>query len=115
VDGPLASEQAEHPAAPEVPPALRAMRGAVVGPLLSVAAASASRAQACSRARRFPGCLAEDMEAHAVLLAASATGKSLVVLRAASNVAGDRDHAGWRIEAALATLRAALERLVETA
>jgi nucleoside phosphorylase len=77
--------------------------------LLSVAAASATRAVAARRRSLFPRAVAEDMEAHAVLLAAAATGRRLAVLRAASNEVGDRDPARWAVAEAARALRAVLD------
>jgi hypothetical protein len=37
----------------------------------------------------------------------------LSIVRGASNEAGDRDHAGWKVAPALRACRAALERWVE--
>jgi len=86
----------------------RAVRGA----LLSVAAASAGAAMVARRRRRHPDALAEDMEGFAVALAARLAQVPLAILRGASNVAGDRVHARWRVDEALAACRAALEKWV---
>jgi futalosine hydrolase len=113
VDGPLAREPAAAAPRPLVPPALAAR--AVVGGLLSVAAASASEGEAADRRVRHPDCVAEDMEAHAVLLAAAEVGARLVVVRGASNVAGCRDHARWVVREALGAVRAALDAFLASA
>jgi futalosine hydrolase len=86
----------------------RAVRGA----LLSVAAASDGSAMVSRRRRRHPDALAEDMEGYAVALAARLAQVPLAILRGASNAAGDRVHARWRVDAALAACRAALEKWV---
>ena len=66
------------------------------GELLSVAEAAGTRAEAETRAGRYPGALAEEMEGFAVAVAAALFGVPLRIVRGASNLAGDRDHAGWR-------------------
>jgi len=86
----------------------RAVRGA----LLSVAAASDGTAMVSRRRRRHPDALAEDMEGWAVALAARLAQVPLAILRGASNAAGDRVHSRWRVDAALAACRAALEKWV---
>ncbi len=85
---------------------------AVCGALLSVAAASDGSAMVSRRRRRHPDALAEDMEGYAVALAARLAQVPLAILRGASNVAGDRAHARWRVDEALAACRAALEKWV---
>lgn len=74
------------------------------GTLLTVCAASASSAQAAERAQRH-GAVAEDMEAFGVALACATARLPLTVVRGFSNLAGDRDHASWQIDAALAAAR----------
>lgn len=69
--------------------------------LLSVAAASASRAEAAARRARHPDAVGEEMEGFAVALAARLHGVGLTIVRGFANVAGDRDRAGWRMEEAL--------------
>lgn len=73
--------------------------------LLSVAAASGSPVEAAARRTRHPQAAGEEMEGFAVALAARLHGVGLTIVRGFSNVAGDRDRAGWRMEEAL--LRAA--------
>lgn len=75
------------------------------GELLSVAEAAATEADAATRAQRYPGAIAEEMEGYAVAVAASLFGVPLRIVRGASNRAGDRDHAGWRMGDALAAVR----------
>jgi futalosine hydrolase len=111
-DGPLAGELRPRPQRLQLPPRLVGVPGVVIGGVLSVAAASGDDAQAQRRARLFPACVAEDMEAHAVAIAAEAAGKSLCVVRGVSNVAGDRRHATWRVGEALSAVRSVIERLV---
>lgn len=82
------------------------------GLLLTVCAASADKQQARERVRRFPGCVAEDMEAFGAALASHLAGVPLTVVRGIANRAGDRDTSRWQIEAALvAAARRAAERL----
>jgi futalosine hydrolase len=76
------------------------------GELLSVAEAAATREEAAARAGRHPLALAEEMEGFAVAVAASLFGVPLRIVRGASNLAGDRDHAGWRLAEALGAVRA---------
>jgi futalosine hydrolase len=81
------------------------------GELLSVAEAAATVAGAAIRAERHPNALAEEMEGYAVAVAASLFGVPLRIVRGASNLAGDRDHAGWRMRDALAAVRACVREL----
>jgi futalosine hydrolase len=76
------------------------------GELLSVAEAAATPADAAARVARHPTALGEEMEGFAVAVAASLFGVSLRIVRGASNLAGDRDHAGWRLADALNAVRA---------
>jgi len=76
------------------------------GELLSVAEAAATPAAARGRAAEHPGALGEEMEGFAVAVAAALFGVPLRVVRGASNLAGDRDHAGWRLADALSAVRA---------
>ena len=69
--------------------------------LLSVCAASGSRAEAALRRERFDGAAAEDMETFGAALAARMAGVPLHAVRGISNVAGDRDKGRWRVEPAL--------------
>lgn len=82
------------------------------GGLISVAAASASPAEADARAARYPDALAEEMEAFAVGLAARLRGVPLTVIRGISNVAGDRRFADWRVAEALAAAKDLLARML---
>jgi futalosine hydrolase len=82
------------------------------GELLSVAEAAASPAQARGRAAQHPAALGEEMEGFAVAVAAALFGVQLRIVRGASNLAGDRDHASWRMADALAAVRA---RILEAA
>jgi futalosine hydrolase len=81
------------------------------GELLSVAEAAATTADAATRARRYPEALAEEMEGYAVAVAASLFGVPLRIVRGASNRAGDRNHAGWRMGDALAAVRTRVREL----
>jgi futalosine hydrolase len=69
--------------------------------LLSVAAAAGSPAEAAARRARHPEAAGEEMEGFAVAVAARLHGVGLTIVRGFSNVAGDRDRSGWRIEEAL--------------
>ena len=83
------------------------------GGLLSVTAAAATPAEATERAARFPGAIAEEMEAFAVGLAARLYRMRFTVIRGLSNVAGETDHATWRTAEALAAAKKLLIRVVE--
>ena len=83
------------------------------GGLLSVTAAAATPAEATERAARFPGAIAEEMEAFAVGLAARLYRMRFTVIRGLSNVAGETDHATWRTAEALAAAKGLLIRVVE--
>jgi len=78
------------------------------GLLLSVTSASSDAAMADRRRRRFSGlvgqggAIAEEMEGYAVAAACKTAGIRCEVVRGASNRVGDRDHANWKIDAALA-------------
>ncbi|MEO0663952.1 MAG: hypothetical protein AAFZ87_20670 [Planctomycetota bacterium] len=72
--------------------------------LLTVCAAAGSPDDVTARVARAPESAAEDMEAFAVALAARAAGVELRVVRGISNEAGDRNHARWRIDDALAAV-----------
>jgi futalosine hydrolase len=69
--------------------------------LLSVATAAASPDEAVARRAEAPQAVGEEMEGYAVALAAKLFGVPFTVVRGFSNVAGDRDRGGWRMEAAL--------------
>ena len=86
--------------------------GGADGEVLSVAEAAADPPSAAGRAERYPAALAEEMEGFAVAVAAGLFGVPLRIVRGASNRAGDRNHAGWRMADALAAART---RLLETA
>ncbi len=83
--------------------------GGTEGEILSVAQAAATPAGAEARAARYPAAVAEEMEGFAVAIAASLFGVPLRIVRGASNRAGDRDHAGWRMADALRAVRARIE------
>lgn len=93
------------PLAPQLPDAAH-------GELLSVAAAAGSRSHAQARRRRHPRALAEEMEGYAVALAARLAKIPLTIVRGASNEAGDRDHAGWKVAPVLQACRKELDRWV---
>jgi futalosine hydrolase len=88
------------------------LRALAHGESLSVAAASSSPAMAAARRSRRPSARIEEMEGYAVALAARATKVPLTMIRGVCNVVGDRDKRRWRIEEALAPVRAALEAWV---
>ncbi len=75
------------------------------GLVLSVASASGDAAQASRRHQQHPQALVEEMEGYAVAVAATLYQVPLVVVRGVSNAAGDRDHSGWQMRAALNAVR----------
>ncbi len=78
--------------------------------LLTVCSCAANEAQAARRRQRFPTAIAEDMEGFAVALSAYLAGIPAGIVRGVSNLAGDRNVGGWRIEGALAAAyRSALD------
>jgi futalosine hydrolase len=84
------------------------------GLLLTVCAASATTDDVATRRSIFPAAVAEDMEGFAVALACRIAGVPLAIVRGISNAAGDRDHAGWQMAAAVAAAaKLALEILKE--
>ncbi|MAG59065.1 MAG: futalosine hydrolase [Planctomycetes bacterium] len=70
--------------------------------LLTVCRSSVDTAEAARRRGRWPDVVAEDMEAFGVATSCALGGVPLHVVRGISNVVGDRDHANWRIDDALA-------------
>ncbi|MHC5011917.1 MAG: phosphorylase family protein, partial [Planctomycetota bacterium] len=71
---------------------------AIPGPLLTVAAASASPEDAEDRRTTSPGVLAEDMEGFAVALACRRLRTPLTILRGISNEAGESERVRWDLE-----------------
>jgi futalosine hydrolase len=88
--------------------------GAVPCVIASVAAASATVSQATTWRRRHPDCLVEEMEGYGVALACRRAGVPLSILRAVSNVAGDRDKANWQLTASFRALDTALVGFLQT-
>ena len=82
---------------------------AAAGVIGTVAAASASPEEAAQWRARHPDVLVEEMEGWAVALACRRAGVPLTILRAVSNVAGDRDRRRWELPRAFAALQAALD------
>jgi futalosine hydrolase len=87
--------------------------GPVFESLLTVMSASDSASMANRRRQKFPECLCEDMEAFGVALAAVRLGMPVTVVRGASNLAGDRNHAGWQIETALRSVAERIQSVTE--
>jgi futalosine hydrolase len=82
------------------------------GLALSVARASESLDQARSRRTAEPRAVLEEMEGYSVALAAMAAEIPCTMLRAVSNMAGDRDVAGWALDPALDALRERLDSML---
>ena len=83
--------------------------------LLTTCAAADDDALVGRRLERHPGAAAEDMEGFAVALACALEGVPVGIVRGISNRAGDRDGRHWKIPAALAAARRALDELLEAA
>lgn len=81
---------------------LHAPEGTARGTLLTAPTASSDPVEARARRERVPDATAEDMEAFGVALACHRARTPLCVVRGISNAVGDRDHARWRIDEALA-------------
>ena len=69
--------------------------------ILSVATAAGSAGEASGRRERYPAAAGEEMEGYAVAVATGLFDVELTIVRGFSNVAGDRDRAGWRMREAL--------------
>jgi futalosine hydrolase len=82
------------------------------GQLLSVCAASATPGEAQWRRRRYPNAAAEEMEGFGVALACRLAGVPLTIVRGISNVAGDRELAGWDVLSALDAVAEAIAPLL---
>ena len=82
------------------------------GLALSVARASDSPDQARSRRVAEPRAVLEEMEGYAVALAAMTAQIPCTMLRAVSNMAGDRDPAGWSLDPALDALHERLDNML---
>ena len=93
-------------------PLRAALPHARCGELAMVATTAASPAEARARHARRPAALAEEMEGYSVALACARAGRPLSILRAVSNVAGERDKRRWDLESAFAALAAALPAAV---
>lgn len=78
----------------------------------SVASASDSLSQGVTWRRRHPDALVEEMEGYAVALACRHAGVPVSVVRAISNVAGDRDLSNWQLTPAFDALNRALVALM---
>ncbi|HZI36428.1 MAG TPA: hypothetical protein VFD61_11810 [Gaiellales bacterium] len=82
------------------------------GLALSVARASGSLDQARSRRAAEPRAVLEEMEGYSVALAAIVAEIPCTMLRAISNMAGDRDLVGWSLDPALDALRERLDSML---
>jgi len=82
------------------------------GLALSVARASESLDQARSRRAAEPRAVLEEMEGYAVALAAMTAQVRCTMLRAISNMAGDREPSGWSLDPALDALRERLDSML---
>jgi futalosine hydrolase len=82
------------------------------GGLLTVAAASATAAEAQARGAAHPAAVAEDMEGFAVALACALAGVPCTIVRGIANDVGDRDHDRWQTRPALAAAAELVNRLL---
>ena len=89
-----------------------ALRGAVVGEILTLATVTGTAATAQRLAAAHPDAVAEAMEGFGVAGAASAAGVAFAELRTISNPIGPRDRAAWRLPEALAALTVAIATAV---
>ncbi len=86
----------------------------LAGPIISVASASADAQEAESNLAVCEGALVEDMESYGVALSCRLSRIELTVVRAISNVAGQRAKSSWKVNESLATLRNELPHLLST-
>jgi futalosine hydrolase len=86
-----------------------------IGVVGTVAAASALAGEAAARRRAHPEVLVEEMEGYGVALACHRAGVPLTLVRAVSNVAGDRDRGNWDLPGALTALDRVLVALLDGA
>jgi futalosine hydrolase len=91
---------------------LKALPGAVVGDVLTLATVTGTAERAEALAVSHPAAVAEAMEGYGVACAAAAAGAAFAELRAVSNLVGPRDRASWRIPEALAALTRAVNVVV---
>jgi len=82
---------------------------------LLVTRLSASASSACVQLAlsRYPQAMAEDMEGAGVALACAIAGVPLIIVRGASNIAGDRNKQNWRIDAALSAAAEKVDLVLE--
>lgn len=83
------------------------------GAVLTTSTVTGSTKTALALAARVPGAAAEAMEGFGVATAARDRGIPVMEIRAISNPVGPRDRAAWRIDQALAALKAASTILAE--
>jgi futalosine hydrolase len=82
------------------------------GLALSVATASDSPEEAHERHRLQPQAVIEEMEGYAVAVAAMLAGVPCEMVRGVSNLAGDRDTAGWQLDRALRSVAGTLDTML---
>jgi futalosine hydrolase len=82
------------------------------GLALSVATASDSPEQAAYRRRQHAQAVIEEMEGYAVAVAAMLAGVPCAMVRGVSNLAGDRDTAGWQLDRALRSVVEVLDTML---
>jgi len=80
--------------------------------LLTVCSASASAEEVQRRQELFPTVTAEDMEGYSVAMACALQNVPLTIVRGVSNRAGDRNHANWKIDAAIDSAAKLADRLI---
>ncbi len=95
---------AKDPHVPVIADRIDGLVGDAAQHLLSVCAACADTAAASLRRERHPDADAEDMEGFGVAVSCQLAAVPLTIIRGISNRAGNRDHAQWRVDEALASV-----------
>lgn len=81
--------------------------------LLTVCSASAGTGDVEDRLRKFPTAIAEDMEGYSVTMACRVQNVPVTLIRGISNVAGDRNKANWRFDAAIQAAAKTLLKVIK--
>ena len=80
--------------------------------LLTCCAASSNSQEAEQKRSKFPHAVAEDMEGFAVAVACRFAQVPLRIVRGISNIAGDRNRAHWKVEAAMQAVEVFVSRIL---
>ena len=97
---PMIEESSTHPAIDETI-SLDSSGSSGTNCLLTCCAASADHGDTLQRLLVQPDAIAEDMEGFGVALSCKLANVPLTIVRGISNIAGDRNHANWKINQAL--------------